>query len=271
MSFADELRELFGLDGVEYRHGLDKKELHREAVANDRGRTTVDGGDNDQKAFSTKLGDEGPLVYYSDPAATGRRVKDTFAAAYPEIEDSVWWKADFGKYDPEAYEGLLERVVAYLNEKKSRLYVQDLYAGSDPAYALPFRFVGEYATHALFTRIMFPKTVEGVENEADKRWTLLNVPSFHTVPERDGSRSDAAIIVDMRRKIALVAGPADYCGTNKKTMFTVLNYMLPEQGFLPMHCSANVGADGDSAILFGLSGTGKTTLSADPERQAHRR
>ena len=267
MSHVTELKNLLGLDGVQYHHNLEKRALFHEAIAKDRGRTKVGGGWNDQKAFATKLGDRGPLVYYTDPSATGRRVKDTYAAAYPEIESLVWWKDDFSKYDPAKYEALLQRVVAYLNEKRASLYVQDVFAGTDPDYAIPLRFVGEYATHALFVRTMFPKMVPGVTNPDQKRWTLLNVPSFHTQPERDGSRSEAVIIVDFRRKIALVAGPADYCGTNKKTIFSVLNFHLPDQGFLPMHCSANVGADGSSAILFGLSGTGKTTLSADPERK----
>ena len=267
MSIQSELSALFGLEGVPLKSNLSKTELFHEAIANDRGCTKAGGGKDDQKCFATALGDKGPLVYYTDPSATGRRTKDTFAASYPEFEDSVWWKADFGKYDPDSYEGLLKRVVAYLNEKGTPLYTQDVYAGSDGVYALPFRFVGEFAVHALFVQTMFPKGVKGVENEEGKRWTLLNVPSFVCQPDRDGSRSDAAIVVDFRRRIALVAGPADYCGTNKKTMFTVLNYMLPDQGFLPMHCSANVGPDGDSAILFGLSGTGKTTLSADPKRK----
>ncbi|MCA9321359.1 MAG: phosphoenolpyruvate carboxykinase (ATP) [Planctomycetes bacterium] len=267
MELAQQLEALFGLKNQNFKHNLEKNQLFHEAIANDRGRTKVDGGENDQKAFATKLGDKGPLVYYTDPSATGRRVKDTFAAAYPEIDEKVWWKADFGKYDPEKYEGLFDRVVQYLNEKKGTLYVQDLFCGTDAAYSVPFRFVGEYATHALFCRTMFPKIVEGARDIDARRWTLLNVPSFKTVPDRDGSRSDAVIIVDFRRRVALVCGPADYCGTNKKTMFTVLNFMLPDMGFLPMHCSANVGEDGDSAILFGLSGTGKTTLSADPDRR----
>ncbi|MEE9392665.1 MAG: phosphoenolpyruvate carboxykinase (ATP) [Planctomycetota bacterium] len=267
MDYAQQLDQLLGLKDLSYHYNLEKRELFQAAIENDRGRVKAGGSFDEQKAFATKLGDQGPLVYYSDPSATGRRVKDTFAADYPEFADKVWWKNDFGKYDHKAYEGLLKRVVAYLNERKATLFVQDVYAGSDPAYALPFRFVGEYATHALFVQTMFPKGVQGVENAEAKRWTLLNVPSFHTVPERDGSRSEAAIIVDFKRQIALVCGPADYCGTNKKTMFTVLNYLLPDLGFLPMHCSANVGDKNDAAILFGLSGTGKTTLSADPERK----
>jgi phosphoenolpyruvate carboxykinase (ATP) len=266
MDFAQQLDQLLGLKDVSYHYQLEKPELFHAAIENDRGRVREGGSFDEQKAYATKLGVDGPLVYYTDPSATGRRVKDTFAVAYPEVKDKVWWKPDFGQYDPDHYEGLLARVVAYLNEKKATLFVQDVFAGSDPAYALPFRFVGEYATHALFVRTMFPKMVEGIENAEEKRWTLLNVPSFHTDPERDGSRSEAVVIVDIPHRIALVCGPVDYCGTNKKTMFTVLNFALPDQGFLPMHCSANVGDQDDSAILFGLSGTGKTTLSADPKR-----
>ncbi len=265
MSFDSDLEELLGLKDVEYRYGLDHKELFAAAIAHDRGRTTAGGDFDQQKSFATKLGDAGPLLHFTDPDATGRRVQDTFAADYAEVTDKVWWKDDFARFDAATYEALLQRVVAYLNERGAPLYVQDVFAGSDPAYALPFRFVGEHATHALFARIMFPKGLTGVSE--DLRWTMLNVPSYICDPERDGTRSDAAIIVDFRRRIALVVGPADYCGTIKKTMFTVLNFVLPDLGFLPMHSSANVGHDGRSAILFGLSGTGKTTLSADPERK----
>lgn len=265
MSHSHELRELLGLDTVTYRHNLDRKSLFHAAIEGDRGRVKRGGPRNEQKAFATKLGDAGPLVYYTDPDATGRRVKDTYCAAYPEYEGKIWWKADFQKFDPARYEALLARVVKHLNDKKATLFVQDVFAGTDPSYALPFRFVGEYATHALFVRTMFPKAVPGAN--MDRRFTLLNVPSFLCDPARDGSRSEATLIVDLKRMIALIAGPMDYCGSNKKTLFTVLNYMLPEMGYLPMHCSANVGENGDSAILFGLSGTGKTTLSADPDRK----
>jgi phosphoenolpyruvate carboxykinase (ATP) len=142
-----------------------------------------------------------------------------------------------------------------------------VFAGSDPDFALPYRFVGEYATHAMFAHNMFPKDLHGVRDVESRRWTMLNVPSFTCEPARDGCRADAAIIIDIRNKICLVAGRADYCGVVKKTIFTVANYLLPLEGRLSMHCSANVGARGDTAILFGLSGTGKTTLSADPNRR----
>jgi phosphoenolpyruvate carboxykinase (ATP) len=132
---------------------------------------------------------------------------------------------------------------------------------------VPYRFVGEYATHAMFVHNMFPKNLPGVRDAEGRRWTMLNVPSFVCEPERDGSRSETAVIIDARNRICLVAGRADYCGVNKKTIFTVGNYLLPKEGRLSMHCSANVGSKNDAAILFGLSGTGKTTLSADAARR----
>lgn len=267
MTFESELRDLLQLTDVDYKYGLTKEELFHEAIANDRGRVTPDGPDDQQKAFPTALGIDGPLVFYTDPSCTGRPVQDTFAVAWPETEDSVWWKKDFQKYDADAYEDLRKRVIEHLNEKRATLYVQDVYCGVDAEYAVPYRFVGEYASHAMFVHNMFPKGLEGVEDEAGKRWTMLNVPSFHCDPDRDGSRSNRVAIMDLRNRMALVCGRADYCGVNKKTMFTVMNYLLPTMQHLSMHCSANVGKDGDGAILFGLSGTGKTTLSADPVRE----
>jgi phosphoenolpyruvate carboxykinase (ATP) len=267
MDFREELEHLLGLKSVDYKYGLTKEELFHEAVKNDRGRVTRDGGDDQKKAFATKLGVKGPLVFYTDPECTGRPVKDTFAVAWPEVDDKIWWKADVQRYDPAKYTGLLKRVVEHLNAKKAKLYVKDVFAGADPTYAVPYRFVGEFATHAMFATNMFPKNLVGVKDEAKRRWTMLNVPSFRCVPERDGSRSDKAIIIDFKNRICLVVGRADYNGVVKKTIFTVMNFLLPNQGFLSMHCSANIGGRGDSAILFGLSGTGKTTLSADPDRK----
>ena len=165
---------------------------------------------------------------------------------------------------------MLRRVAGHVNARGGHLYVQDVCAGTDPAYAVPYRFVGEYAVHAMFAHNMFPKQVEGVgngEGADDRRWTMLNVQSFRCEPERDGSLSDRAAIIDFRNRICLVAGRADYCGLVKKTIFTVMNFLLPNRGFLSMHCSANGGDRGDAAILFGLSGTGKTTLSADSGRR----
>ena len=266
-SFQADLEKLFGLKTVSYKYNLGKTELFHEAIANDRGRVKRGGGSNEQKAFPTILGDKGPLVYYTDPDCTGRRTKDTYAVKWPEVADEIWFKADLNPYEPAQYEALLARVVAHMNEKKGTLYVNDLFMVSDPDFAVPYRFVGEYATHAMFCHNMFPKDLQGVKDVDSRRWTMLNVPSFVCVPERDGCRAEAAVIVDTKNKICLVAGRADYCGVNKKTIFTVGNYLLPKEGRLSMHCSANVGKNNDAAILFGLSGTGKTTLSADANRR----
>lgn len=267
MDFRKELEDLLGLKSVEYKYGLNKEELFHEAIANDKGRVRIGGPEDEQKAFATKLGAKGPLMYYTDPECTGRPVKDTFAVAWPEFKDQIWFKNDLHEYDPAQFQGLLERVVEHLNAKNATLYVKDIYAGSDPAYSVPYRFVGERATHALFAHNMFPKNIEGIENAKEKQWTMLNVPSFTPDPERDGCRSNRVVCMDFKNKIGLVCGPADYCGIVKKTMFTVMNFMLPLQGMMSMHCSANVGERNDGAILFGLSGTGKTTLSADPNRK----
>jgi phosphoenolpyruvate carboxykinase (ATP) len=266
-----ELEKLFGLKSVTYKYGLSKDELFGEAIRNDRGRVKKGGPSDAQKAYPTKLGLAGPLVYYTDPDCTGRRVKDTYAVKWPEVADVIWWKDDVQPYDPEKYQGLLKRVVEHLNARKASLYVKDVFVGADPGFALPYRFVGEYAAHAMFAHNMFPKDhptgTDGVKDVARRRWTMLNAPSFVCEPARDGCRAEAAIVIDVKNQICLVAGRADYCGVVKKTIFTVGNYLMPLEGRLSMHCSANVGMKGDAAILFGLSGTGKTTLSADPNRR----
>ncbi len=267
MELREQLAAKLGLTEVAYRNNLSKDELFHEAIANDRGRVRLGGPDTDQKAFATKLGVEGPLVFYTDPTCTGRPVNDTFAVAWPEIDSEVWWKDNLKRFDPQAYESLLKRIVRHVNERGANLYVQDVYAGADPTYSVPYRFVGEYASHALFAHNMFPKLVEGVADSEQARWTMLNVQSFRCDPERDGTVSDRVAIMDFRNRICLVAGRADYCGLVKKTIFTVMNFLLPKQGFLSMHCSGNIGTQGDAAILFGLSGTGKTTLSADRDRK----
>jgi phosphoenolpyruvate carboxykinase (ATP) len=267
MDLAARLERQLGLKGIVLKHNLSKEELFHEAIRNDRGRVKLDGPDDAQKAFPTKLGVNGPLMFYTDPTCTGRPVADTFAVAWPEVKDQIWWKDNLQAFDADRYEGLLRRVVQHLNERGGHLYVQDVFAGVDPAYAVPYRFVGEYATHAMFAHNQFPKQVAGIEDAESKQWTMLNVQSFRCLPERDGTRSERAAIMDFRNRICLVVGRADYCGLVKKTIFTVMNYLLPNQGFLSMHCSANAGPDNDSAILFGLSGTGKTTLSADPARR----
>lgn len=263
---AAELDARFGLRGVELRSGLSQTELFWAAIDNDRGRVRADGPDDDQKAFPTALGADGPLVYYSDPSCTGRPVQDTFAVAWPELDDQIWWKPDFQRFDADAYQRLLPRVIEHLNERAAPLFTTDVFCGWDPEFAIPYRFVGEYATHAYFANIMFPGGIESDLDRATHGWTMINVPSFRCEPERDGTLSGRAVIMDLQNRVGLVLGRADYCGVVKKTMFTVMNFALPAAGQLSMHCSANIGDEG-SAILFGLSGTGKTTLSADPDRE----
>ncbi len=267
MDLDKTLEHKLGLKNVSYKHNLSKERLFHEAIANDRGRVDVDGPDDAQKAFPTALGVNGPLMFFTDPACTGRPVDDTFAVAWPEVEDTIWWKDNLKPFDPQRYEALLARVVDHVNTRGGHLYVQDVFAGVDPSYAIPYRFVGEYATHALFAHNQFPKQVPGLNGAENKGWTMLNVQSFRCDPERDGTRSERAAIMDFRNRLCLVVGRADYCGLVKKTIFTVMNYLLPNQGYLSMHCSANMGTHDDPAILFGLSGTGKTTLSADPQRR----
>ena len=267
MSLASALADQFGLTDTTFAYDLSQDELFAEAIANDRGFVRSDSTGDDQKAFSTKLGTDGPLVYYTDPTCTGRPTQDTFAVARPEIDEQIWWKPDFKRFDPDHFDALLPRVIDHLNAKAANLYVTDVFCGWDADYAEPYRFIGEYATHAYFCNIMFPTDVSSSTDRESEGWTLINVPSFHCEPERDGTLTNRAVIVDIARRVALVLGRADYCGVNKKTMFTIMNYVLPAKGQLTMHCSANVGSDDDAAILFGLSGTGKTTLSADPNRQ----
>ena len=267
MDVRHELQASLGLDTVRYRYDLSRSQLFHEAIAHDRGRTGLGGAYDDRKAFATRLGVQGPLVFHTDPSCTGRPVQDTFAVAWPEVESRIWWKDSLKPFDPDRFEPLLRRITDHLNATGATLYVQDVRVGVDPAYSIPYRIVGEYATHALFARNMFPRDVPGVADGKATRWTMLNVQSFRCEPGRDGTRSDRAVIIDFRNRICLVAGRADYCGIVKKTIFTVMNFLLPDDGHLPMHCSSNIGAREDPAILFGLSGTGKTTLSADPSRR----
>ena len=262
------LTSSLGIDGPEIHYNLSKSELFRAALQYDRGRISKSGGYEDRKAYSTKLKENGPIVFLTDPDCTGRPVDDTYAVAWPEVESKIWWKSSLQPYDPDHYQKLLPRVIKYINQHGGRLFVQDVTVGQDPEYSIPYRFIGQYATHAFFARNMF-LTSSSTSNEIDasKSWTMLNIQTFRCEPERDGCRSDRAAILDFRNRICLVIGRADYCGLVKKSIFTVMNYLLPNQGILPMHCSANVGESGDTAILFGLSGTGKTTLSADPNRK----
>ena len=142
---ATQLETTFGLAGVELRYGLSQDELFHEAIAHDRGRVEIDGSDDAQKAFATSLGVDGPLVYFSDPECTGRPVKDTYCVNRPGTTSRVWWKDGFAKFDADAFDTLLPRVIDHLNERQRHLYVADVFCGWDPTFAEPYRFVGELA------------------------------------------------------------------------------------------------------------------------------
>ena len=184
---ATQLDTTFGLAGIELRYGLTQDELVHEAIAHDRGRVEIDGPDNAQKAFAT-LARVGPLVYYSDPECTGRPVKDTYCVNRPATTSRVWWKDGFAKFDPDAFDTLLPEVIDHLNERQRHLYVTDVFCGWDPTFAEPYRFIGEFANHAHFGNIMFPKAVREDNDSNEAGWTLINVPSFECVPERDDTR-----------------------------------------------------------------------------------
>ena len=167
---AAQLEDAFGLKGPELRFGLSQDELFHEAIANDRGRVHVGGPNDAQKAFPTSLGVDGPLVYYTDPECTGRPVKDTFCVDRESVTDSIWWKNGFAKFDPATFDALVPRVIDHLNSRGGHLYVTDVFCGWDTTFAEPYRFVGEYATHAYFCNIMFPKNARDDRDRGDAGW-----------------------------------------------------------------------------------------------------
>jgi len=206
---------------------------------------------------------DGPLVCRTG-AHTGRSPNDKFVVQEPSSEGNVWWGKVNRPMQQAHYAALRAEVVAHLGQQE--LYVQDLYAGADPAYRLSVRFVQELAWQNLFVRNLFIVPPAADLAGFQPQFTVLTAPSFKADPARHGSRSDVVIAVNLATREVIIAGTS-YAGENKKSIFTVLNYVLPLQGVLSMHCSANIGQGGDTALFFGLSGTGKTTLSSDPDRR----
>ena len=196
---------------------------------------------------------------------TGRAAKDKAIVREPSSEDKVWWGEVNKEFSQEKFNALKERMMAHTKELD--LFVQDTYAGADPRYRLPVRIITQYAWHSLFARTMFINQDGGSASQPHQpEFTIINIPSFHADPERDGTRSPTFILIDFSQRLVLIGGTS-YAGETKKSVFTILNYLLPQRDVMSMHCSANVGDAGDVAVFFGLSGTGKTTLSADPERR----
>ncbi|MCP4899032.1 MAG: phosphoenolpyruvate carboxykinase (ATP) [bacterium] len=196
---------------------------------------------------------------------SARAANDKFVVRENSTEDKIWWGQYNRPYDPQKFSDLISRVQAYLQDEE--LFVQDCYVGADPEYRMPIRVITEYAWHSLFARHLFitPKTLDEYKTHVPE-FTVIGVPGFHPDPRIDGTRTDTAIILNFAQRTAVICN-SSYAGEIKKSMFTVMNFLLPFREVLPMHCSANVGADGDVALFFGLSGTGKTTLSADPKRR----
>jgi phosphoenolpyruvate carboxykinase (ATP) len=209
------------------------------------------------------LAKDGPFVVATGKH-TGRSAKDKFIVRDDETESTVWWGKTNVAMSPEHFAALKEDFIAALADKE-RLYVADLFGGSQPEHRVNVRVINELAWHNLFIRTLLvrpkPEELAGFEPE----YTIIDLPTFRADPARHGCRSETVVAVNFTEKLILIGGTA-YAGEMKKSVFGILNYLLPVKGVMPMHCSANIGADGKTAVFFGLSGTGKTTLSADASR-----
>ena len=228
------------------RHNLVSAALVEEAIRNGEG----------------ELAASGPLVV-STGQYTGRSPKDKFVSRESFSEDKIWWGSVNQPLAEDKFNALRDRMFDAIKDKK--LYVQDLFVGADPDYRLAARVVTESAWANLFARNLFIRPTPGELATFKPDYWVIDVPSFKADPSVDGTRSETFITLNLAQGLLLVGG-TEYAGEIKKSMFTVMNYALPLRGVLPMHCSANMGPDGDTALFFGLSGTGKTTLSADPSR-----
>jgi phosphoenolpyruvate carboxykinase (ATP) len=208
------------------------------------------------------LSDHGALIVDTGEH-TGRAAKDKAIVREPSSDQKVFWGDVNRDFSQEKFNSLKQRMMAHARGRE--LFVQDTYVGADANYRLPVRIITELAWHSLFARTMFinDSTVTSLHQP---EFTVINFPSFQADPARDGTRSNTFILMDFSQRLVLIGGTS-YAGETKKSVFTLMNYLLPQRGVMSMHCSANVGTSGDVAIFFGLSGTGKTTLSADPERR----
>ena len=210
-----------------------------------------------------RFADMGPFVAVTSPH-TGRSPNDKFVVREPSSQGDVdWGKVNQPLGEPE-YATLLADVRAYL-DGRDELFVEDLYCGADPAHRLSVRYVSPNAWHMAFVRNMFIRPEPSELPAFDPNFTVLHAPEFQADPARHGTRTATFIVLNIAARTILIGGTR-YAGELKKAMFTVMNYLMPKGGVLSMHCSANIGEQGDTALFFGLSGTGKTTLSADPER-----
>lgn len=194
---------------------------------------------------------------------TGRSPHDKFIVHDPEMEERINWGPVNQSIAPDRFDALLQRVLAFYQGRD--VFVQDCYVGADRRYSVPIRAVTQYAWHSIFARQVFIRPDRSETHDHIPEFVILSAPGFKADPVADGTRSEAFIIVSFSKRLVLIGG-SEYAGEMKKSIFSILNYLLPERGILSMHCAANMGTEGDTALFFGLSGTGKTSLSADPER-----
>ena len=195
---------------------------------------------------------------------TGRSANDKFIVDTPAVHDEIAWGKVNRPIDEATYDAIYSKVVAYLQNRE--IFVFDGFAGADKKYMQRFRIINELASQNLFIHQLLRRPTEEDLVDFKPDYTIIAAPGFKCIPEIDGTRSEAAILVNYEEKMVVICG-TQYAGEIKKSVFSVMNYILPKMGVFPMHCSANIGHDGDSAVFFGLSGTGKTTLSADPNRK----
>src|SRR6476646_5850395 len=210
-----------------------------------------------------QLADMGPFCSVTAPH-TGRSPNDKFLVKESSSEADVDWGKVNQPFSEQQFETLLADVRAYLNGRE-QLFVEDLYCGADPKYRLSVRYVSPNAWQMAFVRNMFIRPEASELPTFDPNFTVLHAPAFEADPAKHGTRTGTFIVLNLAKRMILIGGTR-YAGELKKAMFTVMNYYLPKQGVLSMHCSANIGPANDTALFFGLSGTGKTTLSADPSR-----
>ncbi|SHE81818.1 phosphoenolpyruvate carboxykinase (ATP) [Psychroflexus salarius] len=237
----------YGIQSSKVHYQLSSEELHKITVEKNQG-VTVNSG-----ALAVNTGE-----------FTGRSPKDRFIVEDAITKDEIWWGDINIPFESDKFDKLYDKVVNYLSDKE--LFVRDNFACADENYKVKIRHINEYPWSNMFTYNMFLRPDEAELENFTPEWTVVNAPGFKADPEVDGTRAHNFAILNFTKKIALVGGTG-YTGEIKKGIFSALNFILPVmKNTLPMHCSANVGEDGDTAIFFGLSGTGKTTLSADPER-----
>jgi phosphoenolpyruvate carboxykinase (ATP) len=209
-----------------------------------------------------ELTDGGTIAIITAPY-TGRSPNDKFITREPSSQDDIWWGKVNQPMEEAAFNRLLDKMLAYFQGHD--LFVKDVFAAADPQYRLRVRVVSELAVTGLFVHNMFLRPTAGQLADFVPDFLLLQAPHLHANPSTDGTRSEAFVVINFARKIVLIGGTS-YAGEVKKSIFTVMNYLMTKRNVMPMHCSANIGPQGDTALFFGLSGTGKTTLSADPSR-----